>query len=73
LKVIALIIGIAVAAWGGVILFRALFLDPSGTAVINESTGAIRQYPNLSHVIIGTVMLIGGACTAFFASRRKPM
>ena len=73
LRIAALILGLAIAAWGGVIAYRALFIEPSATAVINERTGAVREYPNMLRVISGFIMLGGGACTAFFAARRKPM
>ena len=73
LRVVALILGLAIAAWGGVIAYRAFFLEPSATAVINTSTGAIREYPNMLRVMLGLLMLVGGTCIAFFASRRKPM
>ncbi|OLE54880.1 MAG: hypothetical protein AUG51_05940 [Acidobacteria bacterium 13_1_20CM_3_53_8] len=73
MRIVALIIGLAVAAWGGVIVYRALFIEPSATAIINESTGAIHQYPNMLRVTSGLIMLLCGACAAFFAARRKPM
>ena len=73
MRIVALILGLAVAAWGGVLLYRALFLEPSMTAVVNTSTGAIYEYPNMLRVTLGLIMLVGGACVAFFAARRKPM
>lgn len=72
-RVIALIVGLAIAAWGGVIVYRALFLEPSATAIINTSTGAVHQYPNMLRVASGLIMLVCGACAAFFAARRRPM
>lgn len=72
-RVIALIVGLGLAAWGGVIAYRALFIDPSATAVINEGTGAIHQYPNILRAASGLIMLACGACAAFFALRRRPM
>src|ERR1043166_736757 len=72
-RILAFIVGLAIAAWGGVIAYRALFIDPSATAVINEGTGVIHQYPNLLLVACGLIMLACGACAAFFALRRKPM
>ena len=72
-RVIAFIVGLAIAAWGGVMVYRALFIDPSATAVINEGTGAIHQYPNLLRVASGLIILACGACAAFFAVRRRPM
>jgi hypothetical protein len=72
-RLVALIVGLAIAAWGGVIIYRALFIDPSATAVINTGTGAVHEYPNLLRIASGLIMLICGACAAFFAARRKPM
>jgi hypothetical protein len=73
LRVVALILGLVIAAWGGVIAYRVLFLEPSATAVLNTSTGAISEYPNMLRVTLGLLMLVGGTCIAFFASRRRPM
>lgn len=73
MRIVALILGLAVAAWGGVIAYRAFFLEPSATAVINTSTGAVREFPNMLRASLGLIMLVGGACIAFFAARRKPM
>jgi hypothetical protein len=73
LRVIALILGLAIAVWGGVIAYRAFFLEPGATAVINTSTGAIHQYPNMLRITLGLIMLGGGTCTAFYAVRRKRM
>ena len=72
-RISAFIIGLAIAAWGGVIVYRALFIDPSATAIINEGTGAIHQYPNMLRVASGLIILACGACAAFFAARRRPM
>jgi hypothetical protein len=73
MKIVALIFGLAVAAWGGVIMYRALFLEPGATAIINTGSGAVHEYPNLSRVIAGLVMFVIGSCVAFYAARRKPM
>ncbi|MDT4955478.1 MAG: hypothetical protein QOJ02_3616 [Acidobacteriota bacterium] len=73
MKIVALILSLMVAAWGGVIAYRALFLEPGATAVINTGTGAIHEYPNLLRVITGLLMLIIGSGVAFYAARRKPM
>ena len=73
LRIVALILGLAVAAWGGVIIYRAFFLEPGATAIINTGTGAVHEYPNLSRVIAGLIMLLIGSCVAFYAARRKPM
>jgi hypothetical protein len=73
LRVVALILGLVLAAWGGVVAYRAFFLEPSATAVINTTTGAIQEYPNMLHATLGLIMLVGGTGIAFFAARRKPM
>jgi hypothetical protein len=73
LRIIALILGLAVAAWGGVIAYRALFLEPAATAVINTTTGAVHEYPNMVRAALGLLLLICGASIAFLAARRKPM
>lgn len=73
MRVVALILGLVIAAWGGVIAYRAFFFEPSMTAVINTRTGAVREYPNMLRVTLGLTMLVCGACIAFFAARRKPM
>jgi hypothetical protein len=72
-RIIVLVLGIVISAWGGVISYRALFLEPSATTVINTSSGAVHEYPNLLRAAIGLIMLFGGAGIAFFAARRKPM
>ena len=73
LRIIILILGLAVAAWGGVLAYRAFFLEPSATTLINTQTGTVSDHPNMLCVTVGLMMLIGGACIAFFAARRKPM
>lgn len=71
LRVVALIIGLAIAAWGGVIAYRALFLEPATAVVITGES--VRQYPDMLRAGFGLLMLVGGASLAFFASRRRPM
>jgi hypothetical protein len=72
-RIIALILGILLAAWGGVIAYRAFFLEPSATVVLNTGSGEVHEYPDLPRATLGIIMLFGGACIAFFAARRKPM
>ncbi len=73
MRIVALIFGMVIAAWGGVIAYRAFFLEPDAAVVINTASGAVREYPNLLRASLGIMMLVGGACVAFFAGRRKPM
>jgi hypothetical protein len=69
LRGIAIGLGILLGAVGGVIAYRAVFVDPSAAVVIsNEAT---RQLPNMLNVAGGIVLLVVGAVIAFFAARRK--
>lgn len=61
--------GIVVAAIGGVIAYRAWFLEPSAAVVITETE--VREIPNTLRVAGGLALLIIGAAVAFFAARRK--
>lgn len=69
LRAVAIIFGIVLGAVGGVIAFRAFFVDPSAAVVI--SSEATRRLPNLPNVAEGIVLLIVGAGIAFVAARRK--
>jgi hypothetical protein len=68
LRIIALIIGLAIAATGGVIAYRALFLEPPATIVITSTN--VRQLPSTLHIAGGLALLLAGASLAFFAARR---
>ncbi len=71
MRLIALIVGLAIATTGGIIAYRAFFLEPQTTIVITETN--VRQLPNTLRIAGGLIMLLAGACLAFFAARRKPM
>ncbi|HEX7997259.1 MAG TPA: hypothetical protein VF528_02485 [Pyrinomonadaceae bacterium] len=71
MRLIALIVGLAIAVTGGVIAYRAFFLEPQTTVVITGTN--VRQLPDTLRVAAGLILLIAGACLAFFAARRKPM
>ena len=49
MKPIIVIFGIVVAAFGGVISYRALFLEPSAAVVITNTE--IRELPNYTRVV----------------------
>jgi hypothetical protein len=70
-RIIGFITGIVAAAAGGVIAYRALFLEPSAAVVVTSSE--VRELPNTARVIGGLLMLITGMALAFYAARRKPM
>jgi len=69
LKIILVVVGIVLAAFGGVMFYRALFLEPSAALVITNTE--VREVPNTMKVIGGAAMFVGGATLAFLAARRK--
>jgi hypothetical protein len=69
LRAIAIISGIVLAAIGGVIAYRAYFLEPATAVIISER--GVRELPNTYRTIEGVVLLIVGAAMAFFAARRS--
>ena len=70
-RVVGFILGLAVAVAGGVIAYRALFLEPSAAIVVTNTD--IREVPNTLRVAGGIIMLIAGMALAFYAARRKPL
>lgn len=69
MRIIALIFGLALAAAGGTILYRALFIEPGAGIVITDTN--IREVPDALRTGVGIVLLVGGACLAFLSARRK--
>jgi len=70
LRTFVIIFGIVLAAVGGVIAYRAFFLEPS-TAVVISNEG-VRELPNTARAVGGVALLIVGAAIAFMAALRKP-
>jgi hypothetical protein len=68
-KALLLIVGILVATAGGVITYRALYLEPKSGVVVTES--GIREIPNQARVVGGALLFVGGSALAFFAATRK--
>jgi hypothetical protein len=69
LRAIVIIFGIILAAVGGVIAYRAFFIDPAAAVVISER--GVRELPDTLRVVEGVVLLIVGAAVAFAAAVRK--
>lgn len=69
MKTLLLIVGIMVATAGGVITYRALYVDPKSAVVITET--GVRQIPNQARVIGGALLFVGGTALALFAATRK--
>ena len=69
LRPIIVACGIVLAAIGGVIAYRAIFLDPTAAYVISNE--GVRELPNTFRIIEGIALLIVGAVVAFFAAVRR--
>jgi len=69
LRPIIVVCGIVLAAIGGVIAYRAMFLEPSAAYVISNE--GVRELPNTFRIIEGVALLIVGAVIAFFAAVRR--
>ena len=69
MKAIFVVVGLAIAAAGGVIAYRAIFLEPATAVLVTETE--VRELPNTLRVIGGVAMLVIGAAIAFFGARRR--
>ena len=69
MKPLLLIVGILIATAGGVITYRALYVEPKSAVVITDS--GIRQIPDQARVVGGALMFVGGSALALFAATRK--
>jgi drug/metabolite transporter (DMT)-like permease len=69
MRIIAFIVGLAIAATGGAIAYRALFLEPSATVIITSTE--THEAPDMMRLVGGIILLIFGAALAFLAARRK--
>ncbi|CAN5811142.1 hypothetical protein BH20ACI3_BH20ACI3_18260 [soil metagenome] len=69
MRIIGIIFGILVAAIGGVVAYRALFLDPSSAVIVTETE--VRELPNTFRVFGGIALLAIGATVAFLSLRRR--
>ena len=69
IRIILVIFGIVLAAVGGVIAYRAYFLEPSAAVIITNTD--VRKLPDTFRVVGGIVLLIVGAAIAYTAALRK--
>ena len=69
MKALLLIIGIMLATVGGVITYRALYVEPKSAVVITETD--IRQLPDYARVVSGALLFVGGTALALYAATRK--
>lgn len=68
MRLIALILGIIMAAVGGVIAYRAIFIEPSAAVVITSTD--VREVQNWWKAAAGILMLLAGAALAILSARR---
>jgi hypothetical protein len=69
MKALLLILGILVATAGGVMTYRALYVEPKSAVVITESE--VRELPNYTRVISGALLFVGGSALALYAATRR--
>ena len=69
MRIVLLLLGLLVASAGGVIAYRALFVEPHAAVVITEKS--VRELPDVARVDAGLVLLVAGACASFFAALRR--
>ena len=69
MKALLLIVGILIATIGGVITYRALYVEPRSAVVITETD--VRELPNYTRVVGGALLFVGGTALALFAATRK--
>jgi hypothetical protein len=69
LRAILVVVGIVIAAVGGVVAYRAYFLEPTAAIIITNTD--VRELPNTFRIVGGVVLLIVGAAIAYTAALRK--
>ncbi|HEX2268356.1 MAG TPA: hypothetical protein VHH35_02405 [Pyrinomonadaceae bacterium] len=69
MKTLLLIVGILIATAGGVITYRALYVEPKSAVVITETE--VRQLPNYTRVISGALLFVGGSALALYSAVSK--
>ena len=69
MKALLLIIGMILATAGGVITYRALYLEPKSAVLVTNTE--IRELPNYARVVGGALLFVGGSALALFAATRR--
>lgn len=69
MKTLLLILGILLATIGGVITYRALYVEPPSSVVITDRD--IRELPNYTRVVGGALLFVGGTALALYGATRK--
>ena len=69
MKTLLLIVGVLLATAGGVITYRALYVEPKSAVVITETGN--REIPNQAREVGGALLFVGGSALALYAATRK--
>ena len=69
MRAVILLLGVFVAAAGGVIAYRAVFVEPHAAVVVTDAS--VREVPDVVRVALGLALLVAGAALAFFAALRR--
>ena len=69
MKALLLTLGLIFATIGGVITYRALYVEPTSAVVITDTD--VRELPNYTRVVGGALLFVGGTALALFAAIRK--
>lgn len=69
MRYVLIILGLVIAATGGVIAYRAMFLEPAAAVVITSTD--VREVQNYTKIGGGILLLIIGAAVTFFAARPR--
>ena len=69
IRIITVVFGIVLAAVGGVVAYRAYYLEPRAAIVITNTD--VRELPDYFKVIAGIALLIVGAAIAYSAALRR--
>jgi hypothetical protein len=68
-RIAVLLLGLLFAAAGGVVAYRALFVEPHAAVVVTDRSA--REVPDLARAAGGLALLVAGAGAAFFAALRR--
>ena len=63
------VVGIALAASGGVVAYRAAFVEPRTAVLISEE--GVREVPNTPRIVGGLALFLLGVALPVYVARRR--
>ena len=69
MKALLLIIGMVFATFGGVVTYRALYVEPKSAVIVTDTD--VRELPNYARVVGGALLFVGGTALALYGATRK--